>query len=56
MDILADSTGTTCNFIMLPMCVGKVSAKLKTGNFLSLANERKSSFSSLRAGESEGEK
>lgn len=51
----ADSTGTTCSFIMLPMCVGRVSAKLSTENFLSLAKDKKSSFSSLRAGESEKE-
>lgn len=49
----ADSTGTTCSFNMLPMCVGRVSAKLSTENFLSLAKDKKSSFSSLRAGESE---
>lgn len=51
----ADSTGTTCSFIMLPICVGKVSAKLSTENFLSLAKDKKSSFSSLSAGESEKE-
>lgn len=48
----ADSTGTTCRLSILPTLVGNVSAKLSTGNFLSFANERKSSFRALSAGES----